>query len=407
MNVTKHRILQVSNNHFVAGGSDRYYLELSSALRSGGHDVLNFAAKDARNQSSPWQDYFPDAPLIENASPGDFGRYLYSRAARRELRRLLQQEQVDVAHLHIYYGRLTGSIFAPFKEREIPVVQTLHEYKLICAVYTCMRDGQTCEDCNGRAFWKAARYRCNRGSVTRSVASSLESYVGKSLGSHDGVDHFITVSDFQRGRLLANEICAPEKVTTVHNFVDPDVLQPEAEPGRYVLYFGRLEKLKGLDTLLDAMSRIPDVKLKIVGDGSYSDACAQKITSLALNNVELCGFQSGDTLLSTLRGASCTVIPSEWYENCPMSVLESLALAKPVVGTDIGGIPELVDDGNDGLVVPVADAHALANALEMLAKDSARCRQMGEAGRRKIQQRFSPAVHVAQIQSVYDSVQGR
>lgn len=392
-------VLQVSNNHFVAGGSDRYYFELSDALRRSGFDVLNFAANDERNVATECAGWFPDAPIIEDARPGDLLRYLYSPAARNGMSRLLDENTVDVAHLHIYYGRLTASILKALHERAVPVVQTLHEYKLICAVYTCMRDGHTCESCHGRQFWKAAVHRCNRGSVARSLASAVESYTSKALGSHDLVDHFITVSDFQRGRILENRICEPSRVTTVHNFVDPERLPAELSPGRYLAYFGRLERLKGIDTLLAAMRRLPQVHLKIIGDGSYRAVC--EAADRDMDNVEYAGFLSGDELFDAIRGAFATVIPSEWYENCPMSVLESLAMAKPVIGTAIGGIPELISDQEDGFVVPAGDAAALAEAIGRLAGDKSLAREFGAAGRRKIETRFSPAAHVSRIRRVY------
>ena len=398
------RILQVSNNHFVAGGSDRYYFELTKALRNSGCSVDEFAARDSRNEESEVAGFFPEAAVIEDARARDLPRYLYSRSARLSLCRLIRERPVDIAHLHIFYGRLTASILRPLVDSGIPIVQTLHEYKLICAVYTCQRSGQSCEACGGSKYWNAVRYRCNRGSLVRSLASSVESYVSKALGTHDAVDHYIAVSHFQRQRMLANKICAPDQISTIHNFVDPEALRPNSEAGRYALYFGRLEKLKGMDTLLAAAKRIPDVTLKIVGSGAYRLACEAHIRNDGLDNVELIDFLDGEQLFDTIRGSFCTVLPAEWYENCPMSVLESLALGKAVIGTDIGGIPELIIDGEDGFVVPVRDSAALANAIERLAGDAKLAKAMGEAGRAKIEQQFSPAAHVAQVRAVYEKV---
>ena len=404
MSETTPQVLQVSNNHFVAGGSDRYYFELTKALRSAGHEVCEFAAKDSRNDESAYSRFFPDAANIDDARARDFPRYLYSRAARRSMNALLSEQAVDIAHLHIYYGRLTASILEPLVARDIPLVQTLHEYKLICPVYTCLREGQSCEACEGRKFWKSISYRCKGDSLQRSMAAGVEAYVSKALGSHDAISHFIAVSNFQRQRMLANDICEPGRISTVHNFVDPASLRPLVEAGKYALYFGRLEKLKGIDTMLAAAKRMPGVTLKIVGSGAYKEACAARIRNDALDNVELLDFQGGEQLFDTIRGSFCTILPAEWYENCPMSILESLALGKAVVGTDIGGIPELIVDGEDGFVVPVGDDHALADAIQRLAGDAALAQAMGEAGRRKVEQSFSPAAHVAQVQSVYHTL---
>lgn len=407
MTANINNVLQVSNNHFIAGGSDRYYFELSDALRASGVAVSNFAARDVRNLPSDCSDFFPKAPAIEQARASDFPRYVFSRAAQAALRRLLATRRIDLAHLHIYYGRLTASILKPLREAGVPIIQTLHEYKLICAAYTCERNGMSCEECGGRRFWKAVQHRCKQGSLARSAAASAESYISKRLGSHDLIDHFITVSDFQRARLLANDVCDADRVTTIHNFVDPERLVPQTDPGSYVLYFGRIERLKGIDTLLDAMAELPAVNLRIVGDGGYRQGCAERIRMLGLKNVEMLEFQEGEELLQTIRNATCTVLPAEWYENCPMSVLESLALGKPVIGTDIGGIPELIDDGVDGLVVPVSNAGALSEAIGSLAENSAMTRQMGEAAREKIESRFSPAAHLQSVRQIYEQVKQR
>jgi glycosyltransferase involved in cell wall biosynthesis len=397
-------VLQVSNNHFVAGGSDRYYMELSQALKAQGIDVVPFAPADERNDGSNWSDFFPEAPRADVPRVRDVFRFLYSTAARDSLRRLLQQANIDLAHLHIYYGRITASIIPVLKDAGIPIVQTVHDFKLLCPVYSCLRHGDICEACHGRHFWKAALHRCNRSSVLRSVASATESYISKSLGSHSDVDHFIAVSEFQRSRLIENGICPSSDITTIHNFVNPDQYRPASGAGTYACYFGRVEKLKGIETLIEAMGRIPHVQLRIVGDGESRRQCEALVLANRVGNVRFSGFQSGSELADLVRGSFCTILPTEAYENCPMSVLESFAYARPVVGTDIGGIPELVDDGHDGYVVPIADPDALAERIGELASDRERAVSMGRAGREKIERQFNQEVHLSKVRAIYKRV---
>ena len=238
-------ILQVSHNYFVAGGSDRYFLDLSRLLEQHGHTVIPFCAKSDRDLSTSYAKYFPRTIDTQSPSIADLGRYLFSRQAREKIGIVADEYLPSIAHMHIYYGKLTASILKPLKERGIPIVQTLHEYKLLCPVYDCISNGSVCEACGGRSFWHCTVGRCNRGSLARSVASSAESYVSKWLGSVDGIDKFIGPSQFMVDKMQQIGIPA-EKLVTVHNFVDADRFEPAIGGGGYALYFGRLERTKGL-----------------------------------------------------------------------------------------------------------------------------------------------------------------
>ena len=202
---------------------------------------------------------------------------------------LLRDEKPDLAHLHIYYGKLTASILAPLKKAGIPIVQTLHEYKLICPVYTLISNGQICEACQGHRFYRALPRRCNRGSLARTALSVAESYVSRWAGALSDIDHFIAVSDFVRNKVIEHGVL-PEKITKVYNFVDISGVIQNTEPGNYLLYFGRLEKIKGIFTLLDAIAPLKHVPLKLVGDGNAHAEIKAYIQEKELSHVEMLGF---------------------------------------------------------------------------------------------------------------------
>ncbi len=395
----KASVLHGSHHYYVAGGSDRYFLELEQLLTANGHAVMPFCAADPRNLPSRYEQYFPKA--LDTGAPRvtDIGRYIWSRAARKSIKRLITEQRPDLAHLHIYYGKLTSSILGPLRQQGIPVVQTLHEYKLLCPVYTCIRDADICEACAGKHFWKAARYRCNRGSTARSVASALEAYVSRAAGADD-IDHFIGVSRFMTDKMQQIGIPA-DRISTVHNFVDTTRFAAATAPGSYVLYFGRLERTKGLFTLLDALREHPDLRCVIAGTGPASTELQRVAEDYGLANVEFPGFVSGTALHELVRGATCTVLPSEWYENCPMSLLESLAFARPVIGARIGGIPELIEHEQDGLLFDPGNAEQLAEALARIGRNAVTAVEMGMAGLEKVRRDFSPAVHYEQISAIY------
>jgi glycosyltransferase involved in cell wall biosynthesis len=380
-------------------------IELSNLLEAGGNTVVPFASQHPKNRASKWSAYFPEGVDTQNAGIGDVPRFLYSPEARHKLEQLIREASpIDIAHLHIYYGQLTASILAPLKEAGIPIVQSLHEYKLTCPVYTHISQGEICEACGGTQFWKALPRRCNQGSLPRTLASVAEAYASRLLGDVRKVDHFIAVSDFLRRKMIEHEVVEPNNITTVHNFVRPEAFVPSEQQGEYLLYFGRIAPVKGLETLIESAAPLDEVPLYIVGEGEQRKELQKWVEDNDWSHIHFLGFQSGQKLHDLIRGSITTIIPSEWYENCPMTVLETIALGRPVVGSRIGGIPELIEEGKDGLLFPPGNVEALRERLEWMIDHPMQAVKMGKAGRAKVEDRFGPEAHYTQIQSVYDGV---
>ncbi len=396
-------VLNVSQNYHVRGGSDRYFFVMGELLEKHGHRVIPFTAKQPQDEPSSWSEYFPEGVNFQSPTALDVGRFIYSHRAAQAMNRMLDEHPVDIAHLQIYYGQLTASILAPLRRAGVPIVQTIHDLKLVCPVYSLMSHGKICEDCQGKHFWKGIVKRCNRGSLARSALSVAEAYASRWLGAVDHIDQFISVSGFQRDKLV--ELGVPgEKITVVHNFIDVDPNEPEPVPGDYILYFGRIERLKGVYTLLDAAKRAPDVKLVLVGEGDAYDEVAGLIEEQGIGNVALRGFAKGDELKQLIQGSLATVLPSEGYDNCPMAVLESLGMGKAVIGSRIGGIPELVDDSEDGFLVTPGDGKDLAERMNWMWNHRSEVAAMGLRGRGKVVRRFDAQTHYLRIADVYRNV---
>jgi glycosyltransferase involved in cell wall biosynthesis len=394
-------ILNISQNFYVRGGSDSYFFALTDLLEEHGHTVIPFAAKHEMNKPTQWDRYFPSAANFENPNTNDALRYVYSLDAKRAIRRLLGENSVDVAHLHIYYGKLTSSILSELQSKGIPIVQTLHEYKLICPVYTCLRDGKPCEACGGKQFWKASWHNCNRGSATRSIVSTVESYVSKMMGNIERIDQFVAVSQFIKDRMIQNGV-ASSKITVVRNFVDCNRFSPSRSDGKYFLYFGRVEEIKGIETMLRAFATNPDIPLIIAGNGSYLESAKRIVAEYSKINVRFVGFKSGLDLHKLIQDSIATVLPAEWYENCPMSILESFVVGRAGVGTGIGGIPELISNGVDGFIFPVKSVEMLSKHVRYLWQHKTDAFQMGERGRAKVVRDFNAGVHYQQLRSMYE-----
>lgn len=395
-------VLNISQNYYIRGGSERYYFSMADLLETRGHRVIPFTASHPQNQPTDWSKYFPAAVNFNSPGPADIVRFVYSRSAAASLQRLLGDHRPDIAHLHIYYGQLTSSILAPLRRAEVPIVQTLHEYKLVCPVYTLLSNGEICQACEGHNFWQAALKRCNRGSLARSVLSAAESYVSHRLGAVDKIDHFIAVSDFLRRKVIELGVPA-HKVTTVHNFTDVSKISPCGETGEYILYFGRLERLKGIFTLLKAMRSVR-TPLLIVGDGEACAEMEEYIQHHDMQHVRVLGYQRGQALIDLIRGAICTVSPSEWYETFGLTLIESFAHGRPVIASRIGGMTEVVSDGVDGFLIEPGNAEALQERLQWMADHREQAVEMGQAGRRKVETQFSTEAHYQKLMDVYSKV---
>ena len=391
------KILHVSHRHFIAGGSDAVFFQTTDLLARAGHQVVPFCIRDQRNHPSEWSDYFPGGADTGAMPLFDGLRYFWNAEARRNLKRLIAEHgPFDLAHLHIYHGKHTPSILPVLRDAGIPVVQSLHEYKIACPVYTLQRGEKPCEACVSGTSLNALRYRCKNGSLLRSGVMWAEFLTARALGDVAHIDRFLCVSEFQRA-IMERAGIAADKLAVLHNCA-----VPASRPGRGnggLLYFGRIEEIKGLPVLVEAAIRT-GLKLTIAGQGGWSGEMQRRIAGHG--NIRYLGFRSGPALARLVRHATAVVVPSEWYENCPMSVLEAKAAGVPVIGAAIGGIPELVRDGVDGFLFRPGDAGALIGAFEALQgwdRAALARNALGDA-----RSRFAPAVHLRGLLDCYGAL---
>lgn len=398
-------VLQVNNYGYVRGGSDACYLSTQALLRERGHHVCNFNVKiNGAEDNGPFGELLPDAVNLSSPGPADVARFLYSPLAKKAMSGVCERFHPDIAHLHIYYGQLTTSIIHELRRRSVPVVQTLHEFKLVCPVSTLVSNGAICTSCAKGGYWHAAVKRCNKESMARSALSTLEAYISKALGSWRNIDHFVAVSDFLREKMIEFGLPA-EKVTTVHNFIDANNYAPSNNFGDYFLYFGRLEKIKGVMTLLEAMRNAPG-RLLVVGEGQARPEMESYAFRHGMNNVEFLGYKKGEDLYSLIRNSRCVVAPSEWYETFGLVAIEAFVHARPVLASNIGGLKEIVADNEDGRLVMPGDAEALSEALRWFWSNPRVAVDMGRSGRIKVERQFNASQHYDRLMSVYQRAMG-
>jgi glycosyltransferase involved in cell wall biosynthesis len=403
------KVLAANKFYFVKGGAERYYFELKRILEERGHEVVPFAMRHEENEPSEHEDLFVSHESFEGArglgrALSAAGRVIYSVESRRKIEELVDRTKPDVAHLHNIAHQLSPSILYGLRAKGVPVVQTLHDYKLVCPNYQMFVHGEVCERCATWRYYNAVIHCCMRGSVARSLTVCAEAYVHRLLGTYArNVALFIAPSESLRKRVIAHGV-DPAKVVHLPYGIALDAYTPRYESDGYAVYVGRLSTGKGLRTLLRAAARAPGVRLRVVGSGPLSAELAETAQQGGLSNVSFEGYRTGPELAALFSGSRFVVVPSECYENSPLTVYEALAYGKAVIGSAIGGIPELVAEGVNGLLFDAGDDAALAEAMTALWSDASRAIAMGRAGRERIEREFAPGQHYERIMAIYERV---
>lgn len=369
------RILQINNYAYLKGGSEKVFFVTTELLKKAGHEVFYFSVKDERNRSGgegheiEIKDYNQSHGLKEKLIAAK--NFIYNTQVEKELEDYVSEIQPEIAHLHIFYGRLTSAIIKVLKRSHIPIIQSVHEYRLLCPVYTCLDSHfNVCEQCADLSFkWPCVTKKCSKKSLSASLLVSLECFVRDLFfNNQKNIDAFIMVSKFIQEKHLSYFPLMKDKCYQVYNSVDTAyykqyILSASAKSS-YYLYIGRLSHEKGIYTLIETFRRFPTRKLKIVGAGPLLESVKRTLADANISNVELLGFKSGKELYRIIAGAYFTIVPSEWYENNPLSIIESLSLGTPVIGGNIGGIPELVEENRNGYLFLSGNQDSLALAIQ-------------------------------------------
>jgi glycosyltransferase involved in cell wall biosynthesis len=396
-------ILNCSQRYYIAGGSDKYFFDLGDLLVKSGDNVIPFSSSSNANSDSIYKKYFPSSVDFDSPEIKSIGSYIYNRDASSKLNLLLDEFEIDVAHLHIYYGKLTASILPVLKKRDIPMVQTLHEYKLVCPTYALLRDSKACYSCEGNRFYMCALTKCNRGSILRSLLTTIESYTSLVLGSQRSIDVFIAVSDFQRSKLI-HMGADPDKIRTVHNFVDCHKYRIELDNKGYFLYFGRVEKEKGILTLLKAFLKIKKIKLVIVGEGGFLSSAMRFCKEKKMGNVEFIGHVKPHEVAEYIYGAVSVISPSECFETFGLTLVEGMSCGKPVIASRIGGMQEVVTEGEDGFFFEPGNVDQLVDRIRFMSENPVLIQKMGLNARQKVEDEFSPDTHLKKIKEIYKDI---
>ena len=404
------KILIGNKFFYVYRGAERYIEEIISLLESKGHEVIPFSMKHPKNFPNRYEQYFVenidfDRPRSLFSLPKDIKtglKLIYSPEARKKISQLLDDTHPDIAHLHNIYYQLTPSILPEIKKRNIPILMTLHDHKLICPNHFLFSNGEICEKCYKKRYYHAVIRKCIKGSYAASFLDALEMYVHRYSGVYEkNVDLFVTPSVFLRSKLIEWGFDG-DKITHVPYIINLDAYQPSAgSGGKYFIYLGALYPEKGVDVLVRAMLEAKDAKVLILGTGEEADRLKKMAESQGSRNIVLTGYLKGQELSETIRNSAGIIIPSICYDNSPMAIFEAMGYAKPVIASRVGGIPELVDDGKTGLLFEVGNSSDLADKIMTLHRDPEMAVEMGKKGRKKAETVFSPENNYNEIMKLY------
>lgn len=354
-------ILLSNKFYYRRGGDCIYMLNLEQLLKAHGHEVTVFAMDYPDNEETPWEKYFPSNMSKLMAFTRPFG----SREVKNKFGKLLDDFKPDVVHLNNIHTQLSPVIAELAHRRGIRTVWTLHDYKLLCPRYDCLRNGkEICEQCFNGDKSPCKAYRCMKGSRLASEIGYREAMTWNRKRLEECTDLFVCPSRFMAEKMAQGGF-RKDKLKVLCNFIDIEKCRKDDyTKDDYYCYVGRLSHEKGVGTLVEAAARLP-YKLKIIGGGPLLEQLKIKNEELK-GNVEFLGFRQWDDIKDIVGKARFTVIPSEWYENNPLSVIEAECLGTPVLGARIGGIPELIDEGVTGMTFESRNVDDLTDKIKAM-----------------------------------------
>ncbi len=360
------KVLQINKYHHPRGGSETVYFNTSRLLTDHGHSVIHYCMDFPENLDCPTKGFFPKS---FNLRDGNFFKriknsilFFYNKEARQKLEQLIIQEKPDVAHIHSFNNSLSISIFVALKKHNIPVVLMFHDYLSLCASSDFQLKGKKCKCCQASLYTNSIWYKCYQNHRLYSAMFTfnvwLKEYFFK-LNKY--VDQYIFVSDFQKTAHLGYHEYYRNKQDLLYNF-GPDLykISPKYICGNYFFYYGRITEEKGIRTIMKIASVLKNTSFKIAGTGPLVD----ELKAMELPNVEFLGFQTGSNLQNYIENASFVIVPSEWNENNPLTIIESYILGKPVIASKIGGIPEILPDNETGYLFEMKSVEELTKKIQ-------------------------------------------
>ena len=438
------KILLANKYYYLKGGAERHLFDLKELLEENGHRTIPFAMQNNKNKNSAYSKYFVKNINIEKTSLSLEGlraatKIIYSFEAKNNISKLIAHEKPDIAHIHNIYHQISPSILTPLKKAGIPIIVTVHDFKLMCPNYIFYTQGKICEKCKKYKYYNCVFNKCVKNSYMASKINMLEMYYHRFLKIYkNNIDLYICPSKFVKNKLVEFGF-NKDKIKVLPHFITQEIENPYTKennnkfkdfvvniknhilpnnkntPGNteqlfdsddYILYFGRLSKEKGIKTLLKAMGLINNkaIKLKIAGDGPQSAELKDFVVNRDLQNrVKFLGFLDGENLSETIHNSLFTVLPSVFYETFGLTVLESYNYSKPIIASRLGALPELIEEDKTGLLFESGNSEDLAKKINKMLQSRENIENMGKNGK-EFSKKFNKKNYYMNLDKIYKSV---
>ena len=397
------RILLVNKFHYLRGGSEKYYFELAQLLKSKGHTVGFFSMKHEENITTGDAEYFVEEIDLNTGSKLKALDVIYSQENKRLMAKALEEFKPDIVHINNFQRQLSASIIDAIKEKNIPIVMTAHDLNPICPASIMLYNGEVCDDCITKGYAQCIKKKCVKGSTLKSTLGVMEKKYYDIHNVFRKIDCIISPSEFNKNQLVNGKLKYNE-IVALHNFVNESE-RNEYVLGDYAFYLGRLSKEKGILNLIEAIGDIPNAKLLIAGDGPERERIEAYISEHKLDGrITLLGYQNQDSIHKYITNSRFVVIPSICNENCPYSVLEAMEIGKPIVASRIGGIPELIADGENGYLYKADDINELKEKLMLMLDNDDKVNRFAQKSRELYESYYSPDSYYNELIKIYNKV---
>ena len=385
------RILLVHNFYQQFGGEDQVVLHELERLQKH-HEVCFYSRHN---------DDLINLGVLQKAQAAV--STLNSLRTKSEIESLVAHHRPEVAYIHNIYPLISPSIYHVLHALGVPIVQVIHDFRPFCTNGWFYNEGGICEKCKGGNYVHAIRHRCYKDSYAYSALYASTMTFARRSGAVGKIDAFLCLTEFARKKLMSAGMAA-DKLFVRPNCIDTSQIDPAVGRGEYIAYIGRLSREKGIWTLIHAMERVNGPVLKIAGTGPEEDAIRDYIARKGIQNIELLGFVGGDARSDFLRNCMFTIMPSEWYEMFPMVLLEAWAAGKPVIGSRLGAIGDLIEDGVTGLLFETGSPVDLASRIDHLYRSAYFRSRMGAEARALVEARYSPSASLTRLMEVFRKV---
>lgn len=395
------RILLVNKFHYLRGGSEKYYFELAKLLKDHGHTVAFFSMKNENNIKTGDREYFVDEIDMNTGSKFEALNVIYSKKNKALMEKALEEFKPDIVHINNFQRQLSASIIDAVKEKNIPLIMTAHDLNSICPASIMLYNGEVCEDCITKGYTSCIKKKCIKNSMLKSVLGYIEKKYYDLHKIFCKVDCIISPSEFNKNQLLKGKLKCND-ITVIHNFVN-ETKKTDYTLGDCAFYFGRLSREKGILNLIEAINNIPGARLIIAGDGPERENIQAYIKEHKLENrITLLGYLNQNDIRENIRKCRFVTVPSICFENCPYSILETMEIGKPIIGSKIGGIPELVKDDVNGYTYAYDSVDDLTDKLKILFENNEKVNEFSNNSKRLYKENYSAEAYYNKLMTVYN-----